>query len=192
MQISSVTFKQFYTPHLQKSSQKSNEQCELVETFCSTFELPDENCNHAKFDENLVQKIASYKEKAIQPVTDMLAKTDNEKDATAGLFLLNRIIDAGAKGVENTYPVISKFNYSKSPNVQTMLAGIYRKTLVPDGFGALMTMYVKNLPEHNTKPFDPNEEICGAMLAYLNNDKQTCNNFLEGLKNKAAINNYTK
>ncbi len=192
MQVSSVTFKQFYTKNMPKSSSCNDEQCQLVKTFCDSFVLPDENCNHANFDENLVQQITSYKEKSIKPVIDMLSKTDNEKEATAGLFLLNRIIDADAKGVENTYPVISKFNYSKSPNIQTMLAGIYRKTLVPDGFGALMTMYVKNLPEHNTKPFDPNEEICGAMLAYLNNDKQTCNNFLEGLKNKAAINNYTK
>ncbi len=192
MQVSSVTFKQFYTKNMPKSLPCNDEQCQLVKTFCDSFVLPDENCNHAKFDENLVQKIASYKEKAIQPVTDMLAKTDNEKDATAGLFLLNRIIDAGAAGAEKTYPVISKFNYSKSPNIQTMLAGIYRKTLVPDGFCALMTMYVENLPNHKTKPFDPNEEICGAMLAYLNNDKNTCNNFLEGLKNKAALSSYSK
>ena len=135
--------------------------------------LPDERVNHALFDENLAQKIASYKEQAVSPVIDMLKDTDNEKDITAGLFLLNRIIDAGAKNVGDTYPVISRFNYSKSHNVQVMLAGIYRKTLVPDGFGPLVTMFLKNSQNPVQIPFDPNEEVGGAILEYLRNKAST-------------------
>ena len=103
----------------------------------------------------------------------MLKDTDNEKDITAGLFLLNRIIDAGAKNVGDTYPVISRFNYSKSHNVQVMLAGIYRKTLVPDGFGPLVTMFLKNSQNPVQIPFDPNEEVGGAILEYLRNQAST-------------------
>ena len=138
-----VTFRQFnISPSAQKAHQSS--QCEMVKSFCNTFVLPDDTCNHSRFDENLASKIASYKDRALKPVTDMLSCADNEKDITAGLFLLNRIIDAGAQSAYKTYPVISKFNYSSSSNVQTMLAGVYRKTLVPDAFGPLMTMFLKN------------------------------------------------
>ena len=83
--------------------------------------------------------------------------------------MLNRIIDAGAKNVGSTYPVISRFNYSDSANVQSMLSGIYRKTLVPDAFGPLMTMFLKNSEHPKQIPFDPNEEIGGAILEYLRN-----------------------
>ena len=172
----SIVFKQFYTQNTVNIKQKDIEPCELVSSFCTTFILPDEKINHAQFDEQMASKIASYKEKSIKPVTDMLKTAQKEKDITAGLFLLNRIIDAGAKGVENTYPVISRFNYSDSPNIQSMLSGIYRKTLVPDAFGPLMTMFLKNSRHPKQIPFDPNEEIGGAILEYL--------------RNKSAVNNY--
>lgn len=172
-----VTFRQFnISPSAQKAHQSS--QCEMVKSFCNTFVLPDDTCNHSRFDENLASKIASYKDRALKPVTDMLSCADNEKDITAGLFLLNRIIDAGAQSAYKTYPVISKFNYSSSSNVQTMLAGVYRKTLVPDAFGPLMTMFLKNSQNPKTFPFDPNEEIGGAILEYL--------------RNKSAVINYSK
>ena len=99
----------------------------------------------------------------------MLDKAETEKDKTAGLFLLNRLIDEGTNGIETIYPILSKFNYSSSPNVQTMLAGIYRKTQIPDGFGPLMTMFWRNSQNPITSPFDPNEEIGGAILEYLRN-----------------------
>ena len=173
MHIQPVVFKNFYTMSARPSAYDKQEPRELVRTFSKSFVLPDERVNHALFDENLAQKIASYKEQAVSPVIDMLKDTDNEKDITAGLFLLNRIIDAGAKNVGDTYPVISRFNYSKSHNVQVMLAGIYRKTLVPDGFGPLVTMFLKNSQNPVQIPFDPNEEVGGAILEYLRNQAST-------------------
>lgn|SRR5574344_364289 len=180
MAVSSVTFKQFatnnFTSPVKKSEfQKPVEQCEMVTKFCETFKLPDENCNHSVFDEALAQKIASYKDNSIDPITDFLQTAKNEKEITAGLFLLNRTIDAGAKNVEKVYPFISKYNYSNSPNIEVMLSGIYRKTQVPDGFGPLMAMFLKNAENPKTKPFDPNEEIGGAILEYLRNKSAVYN-----------------
>ncbi len=169
MHIQPVVFKSFYSMSSTPAVSKRQEPCQMVEDFKKTFVLPDEKINHAVFDEKLAQKIASYKEKSVNPVLDMLKNTNDEKDITAGLFLLNRIIDAGAKNVGDTYPVISRFNYSKSHNVQVMLAGIYRKTLVPDAFGPLMTMFLKNSQNPVQIPFDPNEEVGGAILEYLRN-----------------------
>lgn len=168
MQVAPV-FSQF--KHIQPSASfpRLPEECELVDSFCKSFELPDEKSNHARFDEKMAAKIVSYKEKAVEPVIYELEHTEDEKYITAGLFLLNRLIDAGTKGIENEYHVISRFNYNKSPNVQVMLAGIYRKTQIPDGFGPLMTMFMHNAQNPVTKPFDPNEEVGGAILEYLRN-----------------------
>ena len=66
------------------------------------------------------------------------------------------------------YPTLSRFNETKSPNIQTFLAGIYRKTQVPDAFGPLVKMLIQN--SLNPQPndiFDPNEEIGGAILSYV-------------------------
>lgn len=54
-----------------------------------------------------------------------------------------------------------------SPNIQTFLAGIYRKTQVPDAFGPLVKMLIQNSMRPQTSNFDPNEEIGGAILSYL-------------------------
>ena len=181
MNIRPVTFKQFsqiaqqISPVFQTDIQKTDEKCKMVQEFCECFKLPNEKMNHADFNETLASKIAAYKELAVKPVTDMLKEAKTEKDITAGLFLLNRIIDAGADNVSDTYHIISKFNYNNSPNVQTMLAGIYRKTQVPDAFGPLMTMFLKNSLNPIQVPFDPNEEIGGAILEYLRNKNATKN-----------------
>lgn len=167
MSIIPITYNQFNIPQMPLTTK--NEKCEMVSEFCKTFILPDEKINYSRFDEKLASKIALYKEKSVKPVIDMLKTAEKERDITAGLFLLNRIIDAGAKNVGDTYPIISKFNYSKSRNVQVMLAGIYRKTLVPDGFGPLMTMFLNNSQNPIQIPFDPNEELGGAILEYLRN-----------------------
>ena len=79
--------------------------------------------------------------------------------------------------------LISKYNNTTSPNVQTFLAGIYRKTKIPDAFGPLVAMLIRNSiaqsvgaahvnnksanPIYLPPPFDPNEEIGGAILDYL-------------------------
>ena len=67
------------------------------------------------------------------------------------------------------YPTLARFNQTKSPNVQTYLAGIYRKTQVPDAFGPLVCMLIQNSvnPPKPPQYFDPNEEIGGAILSYL-------------------------
>lgn len=176
MAVSSVTFRQFNIPAtivsigIPKTSIDKS-----VSDFCKTFELPDEKTNHARFDEQKVVQIVENKENALNSVTEMLKTVNDEKNVTAGLFLINRMIDSGVKGVEKKYHIISRFNYSDSPNIQVMLAGIYRKTQVPDAFGPLMTMFMKNAKNPKTSPFDPNEEVGGAILDYLRNKNAVMN-----------------
>ena len=78
------------------------------------------------------------------------------------------MLDEGEKDVARLYPVLSKYNNTTFPDIQTFLAGIYRKTKIPDAFGPLCAMLIRNAinPPQNCY-FDPNEEIGGAILDYL-------------------------
>ena len=78
------------------------------------------------------------------------------------------MLDNGTKNIDKMYPTFSRFNDTKSPNIQTFLAGIYRKIQVPDAFGPLFKMLVQNsLNPTSPQYFDPNEEIGGALLSYI-------------------------
>ncbi|MBQ8168147.1 hypothetical protein IJZ97_01865 [bacterium] len=130
--------------------------------------LPNAYGNYTVVDPQKVDAFVKQGEKALPYISDILEHSNNEAQVTETLYILDRMIDGGTKGVDKMYPVLSRFNDTKSPNVQTFLAGIYRKTQVPDAFGPLVKMLVQNSINPNPTPyFDPNEEIGGAILSYL-------------------------
>lgn len=130
--------------------------------------LPSGNRNYAIFDQNKVDCFVSQKEASLPYLADILAHSDNEVQIVETLYIIDRMLDDGVKGVDKMYPVLSRFNNTTSPNIQTFLAGIYRKTQVPDAFGPLVKMLIQNSLRPQTTNFDPNEEIGGAILAYIN------------------------
>ena len=129
--------------------------------------MPDSQRNYCTFNYPLVNQIVSHRENALPYVTNFLSQVSDERQITEGLYVLDRMIEANVKGVKNTYPTISRFNNTTSPSVQAMLAGIYRKTQVPDAFGPLMKMMIRNSLLPACPYFDPTEEIGGAMLDYI-------------------------
>ena len=129
--------------------------------------LPDGARNYAIFDQNRVNTILNQAEHALPVVDEFLKTAQDEGQITEGLYVLDRMIDNKVKGVEKLYPTISRFNDTASPNIQVMLAGIYRKTLVPDAFGPLNKMLLRQTFYPNSPFFDPTEEIGGAILEYL-------------------------
>ena len=97
-----------------------------------------------------------------------LENPTSEDEIVEDLYILNRMLDEGEKKIADLYPTLSKYNSTKNPNIQTFLAGIYRKTKIPDAFGPLCVMLIQNaLEPHKNCHFDPNEEIGGAILDYL-------------------------
>ena len=124
---------------------------------------------YLKAFEKLVNEIASQKEAALPYMEKFLQKARDEKEIVEGLYIVDCLIENGTKGTDKLYPTISRFNQSESPNVQVFLAGIYRKTQVPDAFGPLVCMLIQNSinPPKTPQYFDPNEEIGGAILSYL-------------------------
>ena len=131
--------------------------------------FPSNGQNYCKFDEVKVLYYLSQKEKVLPYIDSVLKQTDNEQEVTESLYIVNRMLDNGVKGIDKMYPTFARFNDTKSPNIQTYLAGVYRKTKVPDAFGPLVKMLIKNSisEEKSTVNFDPNEEIGGAILDYL-------------------------
>lgn len=129
--------------------------------------LPSGSRNYALFDQNKVDCFVKQKENALPYIADVLSHSNNETQVTETLYILDRMIDAGTKDIDKMYPVLSRFNNTTSPNIQTFLAGIYRKIQVPDAFGPLVKMLIQNSMRPQTSNFDPNEEIGGAILAYL-------------------------
>ena len=123
--------------------------------------------NFCTFDENKVQRIINEKETALPYIENTLKTTNDENCVIECLYILNRMLDNNVKGIEKMYPTLSRFNCSNSPDIQVMLSGIYRKTLIPDAFGPLNRMLAQQIYYPNSPYFDATEEIGGAILEYI-------------------------
>lgn len=130
-------------------------------------QMPTPQRNYCIFDQNKVDFFVKRKEIALPYLSGVLSRSNDEQQITETLYIVDRMIDNGTKGVEKMYPVLSRFNMTNSPNIQTFLAGIYRKIQVPDAFGPLVAMLIRNSLNPQPSCFDPNEEVGGAILAYL-------------------------
>lgn len=146
--------------------------------------LPAGERNYCLFNQNKINFIVSQKELALPQLKEVLQTSQDEKEIVEALYIVDRLADIGTKGIPAMYPLLAKFNDTKSPNIQVYLAGIYRKTQVPDAFGPLVSMLVKNSIKKSDDakinvvglenptylaPFDANEEIGGAILEYIRN-----------------------
>lgn len=131
---------------------------------------PNQYRNYCVFDSDAVNKKISKGKEALPKMKDILEKSKSEEEILSELYALNIMLDNGVEkeAVAELYPVLSKFNDTKSPNVQTYLAGIYRKIKVPDAFGPLVKMLIQDsINPPKDSHFDPTEEIGGAILDYL-------------------------
>lgn len=133
----------------------------------SSVQMPTQHRNYCLFDRNKVDFFVKRKEIALPYLSGVLARSNDESRIVETLYIVDRMIDNGTKGVDKMYPVLSRFNMTNSPNIQTFLAGIYRKIQVPDAFGPLVAMLIRNSLNPQPSCFDPNEEVGGAILAYL-------------------------
>ena len=129
--------------------------------------LPAGNRNYTVVDKNKTDYFVSQKEASLHYLADILAHSNNETQIVETLYIIDRMLDNGVKGVDKMYPVLARFNNTTSPNIQVFLSGIYRKTQVPDAFGPLVKMLIQNSLRPQVSNFDPNEEIGGAILSYL-------------------------
>lgn len=135
--------------------------------------LPSPQRNYCLFNEDKVDFFVKQKESALPYIKEILKNSNNEAQITETLYILNRMHDSGTKGIDKMYPLLSRFNNTNSPNIQTFLAGIYRKIQVPDAFGPLVAMLIRNSLNPQPACFDANEEVGGAILSYIS-DRFKC------------------
>ena len=131
--------------------------------------LPNSTRNYCIFDEKRTQELVNAKEEAIPYIDTFLRTANTEEQVLDALQILDKMLDKKVKGIDKIYPTLSRFNDVTAPNVQVMLSGIYRKTLVPDAFGPLNKMLLRQTFMPNSPYFDPTEEIGGAIMEYLKN-----------------------
>lgn len=129
--------------------------------------MPVANRNYCLFNQDKVDYFVKQKELGLPYLKEVLKHSNNEDQITETLYILDRMIEVGTKGIDKIYPLLSRFNNTNSPNIQTFLAGIYRKIQVPDAFGPLVAMLIRNSINQTPSCFDANEEVGGAILSYL-------------------------
>ena len=141
-------------------------------------QLPTSTRPYSIFDQDKVDVFVKNGKRAVPKLTKMLQNAKTEEEIVEGLYIADRMIDSGVKDMGNLYyPAFSRFNNSRSANVQTFLSGVYRKTLNPDAFGPLVKMMCDNFKNPPKASFDPNEEVGGAVIEYLRDAvKQSKNN----------------
>ncbi len=145
--------------------------------------LPDKYHPYCIFDEEKTNNIANAGEDALPYIDVFLKSAYTEEQVLDGLHVLDKMLDNNVKGIDKMYPALSRFNNAVSPNIQVFLAGIYRKTLVPDAFGPLNKMLLRQTFMPNSPYFDPTEEIGGAIMEYLKN-KSDINGAMINYQNK--------
>ena len=133
----------------------------------ASIQMPSGQRNHILVDPVKVDRFVKQKEKALPAIANTLSVSNNEAEITENLYILDRMIENGTQGADKLYPILSRFNNTNSPNIQTFLAGIYRKIQIPDAFGPLVAMLIRNSINPPQSNFDPNEEVGGAILAYI-------------------------
>ncbi len=129
--------------------------------------LPEGERNYCLFNQNKINFIVSQKKFALPYLKEVLETSQDEKEIVEALYIIDRMLDRGVKGIPALYHVFEKYNDTKSQNIQSFLAGIYRKTQVPDAFGPLVKMLIQNSSSSQKTP--ANEEIGGAILEYIKN-----------------------
>ncbi len=130
-------------------------------------QFPNQHRNYTIFNEERTNEILKQADHALPVVDSFLKTAQTEAQIAEGLHVIDKMADKNVKNLEKLYPTLSRFNYTTSPNIQVLLAGIYRKILVPDAFGPLNRMLHQQIHQPNSPYFDPTEEIGGAILEYI-------------------------
>jgi len=115
---------------------------------------------------------------AQQPFENLSAVQQHQENAgvlplVAGLYLAERLIEAGQTPPENLYAIVSPINRHPHPLVQIYLAGLYRHLDAPQAFGPLLGTLMRDTftPRNPNQPptWDVAEEVGGTLLQLIAN-----------------------
>ena len=114
----------------------------------------------------LVEQIVRYRERAVEPLAELLEFSNSRRQVVEGLYTSQRMAETGTRNMNLIYAVVAdRFKNTKDIWLQTYIAGFYRAYKEPAAAGHLMQMLMQNkgLASSNLM-FNPNEEVGGALL----------------------------
>ena len=91
--------------------------------------FPNQDKNYCVFSNTVLKRCNSGIEE-LPNISKSLSAPNSESEIIEDLFILNCMLDNGIdkSEISKLYPLLSKYNTTESPSIQTFLAGIYRKT----------------------------------------------------------------
>jgi hypothetical protein len=92
------------------------------------------------------------------------------------LFIAQQHAERKTPFTEKLFGETWVYHTSQNPYIQVFLAGFYRALNAPQAYGPLLAMLYRNAFDRSLKPFDPNEEIGGALLSLQANYFKNPNN----------------
>ncbi|HPT41673.1 MAG TPA: hypothetical protein PLG15_04735, partial [Candidatus Gastranaerophilaceae bacterium] len=70
-------------------------------------QMPTLQRNYTIFDQNKVNSFVSQRENALPYLKQVLQTSQDEKQIVEALYIVDRMIDAGVKGIPAMYPIFS-------------------------------------------------------------------------------------
>src|SRR5574344_1427526 len=72
---------------------------------CTSCRLPKGRQNYCTFDKNEVDYFVKQKENALPYLTNILTYSNNEPQITEALYITDRLLENGTRGIDKLYPV---------------------------------------------------------------------------------------
>ncbi len=119
----------------------------------------------------LIERLAQSGPRVVQPLYQLLQVSMETPQVVEALYLAQRLAEQHVPGVSALYAAAARFNQTRNPLVQIYLAGFYRKLNVPESFGPMLDMFIRNVLQPPA-PIpggisNPQEEIGGTLLELI-------------------------
>ena len=137
-----------------------------------------------QFNMPLIQQILPYREQTVPYLHQFLSQARTIPQFVEGIYTAELLAENGVKGIEQLYPVTSKWNTNPDPIVQIYLAGLYREMNIPTTFGPMMATLINQsinrYPMQSSPTYNITEEVGGTILQQIAD--RTANQVIKQLK----------
>lgn len=119
----------------------------------------------------LVEQLARQGPSVVDPLYQLLLTSPHRTQVAEGLYLAQRLAESKTSNVRKLYAAAARFNTTTDPLIQVYLAGFYRKLGVPESFGPMLAMLMRNsqqaVSSYVPNATQANEEVGGTLLQLL-------------------------
>lgn len=119
----------------------------------------------------LIEFLVEKNRAVISPLYQLLTTSENLYQIVEGLHLAQHLAAAKVPGVDTLYAAAARFNYTSNPLIQVYLAGFYRKLCLPESFGPMLEMLIRQAQQPRNSEFqedlNPMEEVGGTILQHI-------------------------